>query len=299
MTPMQLKKTSATGALLAAAILLTAGCGSDSDKSSAVTASPSGSVPPAATASPSSSPVASTSPSPSASASVAPNKSPAPTATKSSAAAPTANTGGAVQVAAQPDSITVLVNKQFKLPDNYEPKDLVYPNVAFTFKEQSEKRKMRKEAAKALEELFDGAKKDGYTLLGVSAYRSYETQKTLFNNYVKKDGEEKAKTYSAVPGFSEHETGLAIDVTGGDGKCAAEDCFGDTKEADWLAKNAADYGFIIRFLKGKESVTGYQYEPWHIRYVGTKAAQDIAAKKVTLEEYLNAVPVSATANPKK
>ncbi|OXM83306.1 M15 family metallopeptidase [Paenibacillus rigui] len=199
--------------------------------------------------------------------------------------------GGAEQVVTNPESISVLVNKQFALPSSYEPKDLVYPNVPFTFKEQLEKRKMRKEAAQALEKLFDGAKKDGVSLAGVSAYRSYATQKTVYNNYVKKDGEEKARTYSAVPGHSEHETGLAIDVSGSDGKCAAEDCFGNTKEASWLAKHAAEYGFIIRYLKGKESITGYQYEPWHIRYVGTQAAKEIADKGITLEEYMNAVPV--------
>jgi len=186
----------------------------------------------------------------------------------------------------------VLVNKQFALPEKYEPSDLVYPDVPFTFKEKIEKRKMRKEAAAALEKLFAGAKKDGISLAGVSAYRSNATQKSIFNNYVKNDGEEKAKTYSAVPGHSEHETGLAIDVSGSDGKCAAQDCFGGTKEAEWLAKHSAEYGFIIRYLKGKESITGYQYEPWHIRYVGTQAAKEIASKGITLEEYLNAVPVT-------
>ncbi|MFH5186442.1 D-alanyl-D-alanine carboxypeptidase family protein [Paenibacillus sp. TAB 01] len=200
--------------------------------------------------------------------------------------------GGAEQVVANPESVTVLVNKQYSLPSSYEPKDLVYPNVPFTFKEQIEKRKMRKEAAQALEKLFAGAKKDGIFLAGVSAYRSHATQTSVYNNYVKKDGEEKARTYSAVPGHSEHETGLAIDVSGSDGKCAAEDCFGSTKEASWLAKHASEYGFIIRYLKGKESITGYQYEPWHIRYVGTEIAKEITAKGITLEEYLNAVPVS-------
>ncbi|MCS7463762.1 D-alanyl-D-alanine carboxypeptidase family protein [Paenibacillus doosanensis] len=196
------------------------------------------------------------------------------------------------QVVAKPDSVSVLVNKQFALPSNYEPADLVYPDVPFIFKEKIEKRKMRKEAAAALEKLFAGAKKDGINLAGVSAYRSYATQKAVFNNYVKTDGEEKAKTYSAVPGHSEHETGLAIDVSGSDGKCAAQDCFGATKEAEWLAKHAPEYGFIIRYLKGKESITGYQYEPWHIRYVGVDMAKEIASKGLTLEEYLNAVPVN-------
>ncbi|WP_442604245.1 M15 family metallopeptidase [Paenibacillus sp. KN14-4R] len=199
---------------------------------------------------------------------------------------------GDTKEAADPQAITVLVNKQFALPDNYEPKDLVYPSVPFTFNEKIEKRMMRKEAAGALEQMFAGAKKDGISLAGVSAYRSHKTQVTLFNNYVKKDGEAKAKTYSAVPGHSEHETGLAIDVSGSDGKCAAENCFGDTKEAKWLAVHAHEYGFIIRYPKGKESITGYQYEPWHLRYVGKKLAADVAKNGKTLEEVLQAVPVA-------
>lgn len=194
--------------------------------------------------------------------------------------------------ASDPYSSAVLINKQFALPDDYEPKDLVYPDVRFTFKEKIEKRMMRKEAAEALEELFAGAEKDGIYLAGVSAYRSHSTQTALFNRYVEKDGEEKAKTYSAVPGHSEHETGLAIDVSGSDGKCAAESCFGDTKEAAWLADHVTEYGFIIRYPEGKEDITGYKYEPWHLRYVGKEIAADIAERGITLEEYYDAVPVS-------
>lgn len=200
---------------------------------------------------------------------------------------------GAIQVVTSPESITVLVNKQQALPESYEPKDLVYPNVPFTFTEKIDKRKMRKEAAAALETLFAGAKKDGISLAGVSAYRSYATQKTLYNNYVKQDGEEKAKTYSALPGHSEHETGLAIDVSGSNGKCAAQNCFAVTKEAKWLDSHATEYGFIIRYPDGKESITGYQYEPWHLRYVGTQLSKELAQKNITLEEYFNAVPVQS------
>lgn len=198
----------------------------------------------------------------------------------------------AAQAITDPHNVAVMVNKQFSLPEKYEPTDLVYPNVRFTFKEKIEKRKMRKEAAEALEKMFAGAEKDGVYLAGVSAYRSHKTQTAVFNRYVKKDGEEKAKTYSAVPGHSEHETGLAIDVSGSDGRCAAEDCFAGTKEAEWLAKHAPEYGFIIRYPEGKESITGYKYEPWHIRYVGTDIAKNIAERNITLEEYFNAVPVS-------
>ncbi|MCR8964670.1 M15 family metallopeptidase [Brevibacillus halotolerans] len=189
--------------------------------------------------------------------------------------------------AVSPESIQVLVNKQYKLPDSYKPQDLVYPDVPFLFQEKIEKRMMRQEAADALQQLFAGAKQEGIMLAGVSAYRSHTTQTNLFNRYVKKDGEEAAKKYSAEPGHSEHETGLAIDVSGSTGKCAAEDCFEGTPEAVWLADHAHEYGFIIRYPKGKEAITGYQYEPWHLRYVGKEAAGEIHDKGITLEEYSN------------
>jgi D-alanyl-D-alanine carboxypeptidase len=198
----------------------------------------------------------------------------------------------ALPVIAEPASITVLVNKNFALPKNYEPEDLVYPDVPFIFKEKVDKRKMRSVAAKALEKLFAGAEKDDIQLAGASAYRSYATQKLLFNRYVKQDGYEKARTYSALPGTSEHETGLAIDVSGIDGKCAAEDCFAGTKEAKWLSEHAAEYGFIVRYPAGKDAITGYKYEPWHLRYVGIDIAKEITESGSTLENYLNAVPVS-------
>ncbi|MDN4074275.1 D-alanyl-D-alanine carboxypeptidase family protein [Fictibacillus terranigra] len=197
-----------------------------------------------------------------------------------------------VSVAAHPESIPVLVNKRSKLPENYKPSDLVYPDVAFIFSEKIEKRMMRKAAADALEDMFAAAKKEGINLTGVSAYRSHETQTALFNNYAKRDGYEKARMYSALPGTSEHETGLAIDVAGDGGKCPAQDCFGDTQESKWLAEHVSDFGFIIRYPEGKESITGYKYEPWHIRYVGKSVAHKIVGKGETLEEYFNAVPVS-------
>lgn len=191
------------------------------------------------------------------------------------------------------NSMAVLINKEFGLPEDYAPKDLVYPDVPFLFKEKIEKRQMRSEAAGALEELFAAAKKDGIHLAGVSAYRSTKTQTALFNRYVKKDGIEKAKTYSAEPGHSEHTTGLSIDVSGSTGKCAAESCFGGTDEANWLDKHVTEYGFIIRYPEGKEKITGYKYEPWHLRYVGKEISKDIGERAITLEEYYDAVPVSA------
>jgi len=201
-----------------------------------------------------------------------------------------------LQTLAQPEGIPVLVNKQYSLPEDYKPADLIYPKVDFIFEDKIEKRMMREEAGKALEVMFQAAEKENMHFAGVSAYRSHQTQITVFNNYVAKDGEEKAKTYSAMPGTSEHETGLAIDVTTHDGACAAQDCFGETNEAAWLAEHAHEYGFIIRYPEGKENITGYKYEPWHIRYVGVDAATEIFEAKITLEEYYNAVPVEAVSD---
>jgi len=282
-------------AAAAGALLLLAGCGGKGGDPSATTGSPSPGATAGASATASASPITTPSPSPSGSATKTPSPSSSAKPSASAPASPaTAKPGGedALQVVAKPDSITVLVNKQYALPKEYEPSDLVYPNVAFTFSEKLPKRMMRKEAAAALETLFAGAKKDGIALAGVSAYRSYATQKTLFDNYVKQDGLEKARQYSAYPGTSEHETGLAIDVSGADGKCAATDCFATTKEAKWLDQHVTEYGFIIRYPKGKDAITGYQYEPWHLRYVGVDVSKAIASKGVTMEEYYNAVPVN-------
>lgn len=198
----------------------------------------------------------------------------------------------AIEVITDPTDIRVLVNKQFKLPDDYAPDDLVYPDVRFIFKEKVEKRQMRKVAAKNLEKMFAAAEKEGIYLAGASGYRSRATQVILYKNYVDKDGQEVADRYSARPGHSEHQTGLTMDVSTSSGECAVQDCFADTPEGKWLAKQAHEYGFIIRYPKGKENITGYQYEPWHIRYVGTELAKELYEKNITLEEYFGvAVPV--------
>ncbi|MFB0843946.1 M15 family metallopeptidase [Paenibacillus oleatilyticus] len=296
---MNSRRTTAAALLLAAFMLVSAACGDGGSKTQADTAAGT-STPPASSnagstgtsadaskSKPSEAPAASTNGQNQATGTPGELKQTAQTDTKSG------KKTDDIQVVANPADVAVLVNKTNKLPDSYKPQDLVDPNVPFTFKEKLEKRKMRKEAAAALEKLFEAAKKDNLPLAGVSAYRSHETQKTVYNRYVQKDGEAAANKYSAKPGHSEHETGLAIDVAGSSGKCAAEDCFGATKEAKWLAEHAADYGFIIRYPEGKESITGYQYEPWHLRYVGVDTAKAIVKQGVTLEEYVkNAVPVT-------
>lgn len=197
-----------------------------------------------------------------------------------------------LSIVTNPSDTVVVVNKKRNLPNQYIPPDLVEPNVPFAFKEQGEKRLLRKEAAKALEQLFAKAAEEHIKLYGVSAYRSYITQQTLFNYYVKVQGQQQARQYSAQPGQSEHQTGLAIDVSSASAKFALEESFAQTAEGKWLAQNAAAFGFILRYPKGKEAITGYAFEPWHIRYVGRSIAEDIAQKQITLEEYFDdAVPV--------
>lgn len=197
-------------------------------------------------------------------------------------------------VVTNPADSAVVVNKQRGLPGEYIPADLVHPNVRFSFAGESEKKQLRKEAADALEQLFAAAKRDGIELFGVSGYRSYRTQETIFNYNVAHQGEEEAHRFSAQPGHSEHQTGLAIDVSAKSAKFGLEETFGATTEGKWLAEHAYEYGFIIRYPKGKEKITGYAYEPWHIRYVGIKIAAQIYRENWTLEEFFTLpLPVDA------
>lgn len=195
-------------------------------------------------------------------------------------------------IVTDPEDMAVVINKQRGLPDNYEPPDLVEPQVEFSFSGKNEKRLLRKEAAEALEKLFRLAKDNGIELYGVSGYRSRATQVGIYNNNVDIQGREAADRVSARPGYSEHQTGLAIDVSSKTAKLGLEEVFGATKEGRWLSEHAHEAGFIIRYPKGKEGLTGYSYEPWHIRYVGEDIAEEIYTNKWTLEEYFqDAVPV--------
>ncbi|WP_066047890.1 M15 family metallopeptidase [Robertmurraya korlensis] len=194
------------------------------------------------------------------------------------------------QVIQNPLNVLALVNKMFALPDSYNPADLVKPNVSFSFGDQTiEKSLLRKEAALALEKMFTEAKASGIELYAVSGYRSYERQRILFDAEVKKSGEEKAAQVVALPGNSEHQSGLAMDISSKSANLSLTESFGETNEGKWLAANAHKYGFILRYPKGKETITGYQYEPWHFRYVGVNAAQTIFEKNITLEEYFDIV----------
>ena len=154
----------------------------------------------------------------------------------------------------------LIVNKTYKLPSNYAPG--VDPT-----------------ANSALNAMIAGAKKDGINLFLKSGYRSYGTQSTLYNNYVARDGVAEADRYSARPGHSEHQTGLAFDLN------SLEQSFGETAEGKWLAAHCHEYGFIIRYPQGKEGVTGYMYEPWHVRYLDVEKATAVYNRGLCLEEY--------------
>lgn len=164
------------------------------------------------------------------------------------------------------------------------------PKVEFSFGNQDiEKSYMRKEAAKALEDMFNGAKKSGITLYAVSGYRSYNRQTEVYDAEVSRVGEEKAVQAVAYPGNSEHQTGLAMDISSESADFLLTEGFGETKEGKWLKENAHLYGFILRYPKGKEKITQYKFEPWHFRYVGKKSAKDIYENDWTLEEYFKVV----------
>lgn len=155
----------------------------------------------------------------------------------------------------------LLVNKEYALPQDYgDGEDAT--------------------AYQALLKLQQGARWAGYSMSLMSGFRSFETQDELYNDYVKADGVEVANTYSAWPGHSEHQTGLAFDVGWVDLQ------FANTGAGKWLANHAHEYGFIIRYPQGKESITGYQYEPWHIRYLGVDLATKVYESGLCLEEYL-------------
>lgn len=185
------------------------------------------------------------------------------------------------KVIADKDDI-LLVNKTYSLSKDYVPESLVYPNVKYV----DEKEQLQAEAAQNLEQLFEDALNDGIELYATSGYRSFEYQENLYDYYVSKYGEDYANRVSAKPGESEHQTGLAMDVTSRSVDFDLDESFGDTVEGKWVARNAHNYGYIIRYPEGKESITGYKYEPWHLRYIGKDHAYQIASHSLTLEEYL-------------
>lgn len=194
------------------------------------------------------------------------------------------------------DSYTVLVNKEYSLPSNYIPKDLVVPDVLYNFNYYDEKKLLRQVAATALEELFVAADDEGLTLCAISGYRSYDRQKEIYDSNIATKGEEYTNRYSARPGHSEHQTGLSMDVSTISVDNRLEPVFAYTPEGKWLAANAHLFGFIIRYPDDKEYITGYSYEPWHVRYVGKDLAEYLFENEITLEDYYNYEPTKLEAN---
>lgn len=190
-----------------------------------------------------------------------------------------------------PSSPWVIVNKQYGIPTSFVPKTTI-PDVKLRLSSDNEQMKVSTLASSALEELFSRAAKDNIQLRFGSGYRSAITQKSLYTGYIKEQGQAQADKSSARPGHSEHQTGLAVDIVSLDNYCFLEACWADTKEGKWLASNAHKFGFIIRYPKGKQAITGYEYEPWHLRYIGQDLAQKVYESNKTLEEYfgLSAAP---------
>jgi D-alanyl-D-alanine carboxypeptidase len=180
-------------------------------------------------------------------------------------------------VVSTPTHPWVLVNKSRPLnPLQFVPSDLVSWNGTSHL--------LRKSVSAAANQMFTGARAAGHSLEVISGYRSYATQRDLYNYYVQTYGQAYADQISARPGHSEHQTGLAADIGGGG--CEIDPCFGSTPEGQWVAENGYRYGFVIRYPDGLEGVTGYRYEPWHVRYVGVDLATEMRTEGVaTLEQF--------------
>ncbi len=186
-----------------------------------------------------------------------------------------------------PDLFFTFVDFTHALPDGYVPADLV-PLPGQYVKKTSGTVCMRVAAADALSAMLADAATQGHFVVASSAFRSSETQETILNGRLQSIGEV-AYTHVALPGHSEHQLGLAVDLTAASvSYSSAAGAFGDSVEGVWIARHAADYGFVQSYPYGKEPITGYIYEPWHYRYVGVATAQAVVDAKLTLTEYLQA-----------
>lgn len=262
------RRTVLSAAVGSAGAALLAACGTQGAKGHS--ASSTGSSP---ASSPSVSPFTSPSESPAAqTASATPTGS--PSVSKAASASPAA---ARPSVESSPESLRCLVNKMRPFAQkDWAPSDLV----------DFEGQQLRAEAAQAARTMMDAAKAEGVTLTVSSAYRSYAVQQQTYQHWVSVNGQKVADQLSARPGYSEHQTGLAIDFSSPEG-CRLEECYEDTRAGRWLAKNAQNYGFILRFPKGQQAVTGYLFEPWHYRYLGKDlTARYVASGANTLEEFL-------------
>ncbi len=181
------------------------------------------------------------------------------------------------------DPIFMPVGKDLALPEGYVPPDLVPVPARFL---AMSGQVMRQEAATALENWLTAAQQAGYSIGVVSAYRSYQDQVDDYTNSVATIGQAETDRSVALPGHSEHQLGTTADLSTASVGYEVVPAFGDTPEGRWLAQTAAQYGFVMSYPNGKEAVTGYEYEPWHFRYVGVQRAELVQADSLTLIEFL-------------
>jgi D-alanyl-D-alanine carboxypeptidase len=191
-------------------------------------------------------------------------------------------------------SLLTLANKQRALPAGYAPPDLV--PIPREFVSSAEMQQLRRPAADALIEMLRAAQSQGLGIKVNSGYRSYDYQLAVFRSEVSTYGCAQALRESAVPGHSEHQLGLAADLTSADVGWGLTDTFAQTPEGRWLAAHAPGYGFVLSYPEGKEQVTGYIYEPWHYRYVTPPVAVAIQASGETPTEYLQALGALSMTN---
>lgn len=182
-------------------------------------------------------------------------------------------------------SLWAVVNKGRALPGDFVPPSLISPKILLRLSPSVSSMYLRKDAAEALEKMAAEAKKANIHLMLASGYRSYGDQKSVYSSFVAVHGQAQTDLFSARPGHSEHQTGLAADLEPSTRKCELEACFGETAEGKWLAKNAHRFGFIIRYPASKTNLTGYDYEPWHLRFVGTALAGQLYRSGLTLEQF--------------
>ena len=187
--------------------------------------------------------------------------------------------------ALNPNTNIILVNKYYYMEENEVPNNLETINNNYAL----DNAKLVREAKNAFEEMAKNAASENLSIIAMSAYRNYTYQVSLYNRYVRSDGKENADTYSGRPGHSEHQTGLAVDVYNGKVDYTK---FETTNEFTWMMNHAHEYGFILRFPKGKEFETGYIYESWHYRYVGKEIAKEIKERNICLEEYIATQAIS-------
>jgi D-alanyl-D-alanine carboxypeptidase len=183
-----------------------------------------------------------------------------------------------------PSSIWAIVNKTHPIPIDYVPPQLVIPDVPTLVSKSDLERSIRSDIETPMKNMFAAASAAGYQLMINSGYRSAALQATYFNSLTASVGEDAANQAIARPGQSEHQTGLAADISTVSQDCYLSDCFANTPDGQWLANNSYRFGFILRFPQGKESITGYEYEPWHFRYVGIDLATAIYKSELTFDE---------------